>query len=97
METPALGHLMGAYFHQDWDLDGLDDHQTVDAFVRESPGLAGDLPGEVDHVLRQMPDEAQVQAYLEALGCDIRPPDGSYRTWLTQLAAYAREALTHPH
>jgi hypothetical protein len=94
MNTPALGHLMGAYFHQDWDLDGLDDRQTVEAFVRESPGVAADLPDEVEHVLAQMSDEAQLEAYLEALGCDVLPPDGSYRTWLTQLAAYARKALT---
>jgi hypothetical protein len=92
MNTPALGHLMGAYFHQDWDLDGLDDRQTVEAFVRESPGLADALPGEVDQVLTHMPDEAQVEAYLEELGCDVLPPDGSFRTWLTQLAAYTREA-----
>jgi hypothetical protein len=41
-----------------------------------------------------MSDEAQLEAYLEALGCDVLSPDASYRTWLTQLAAYAREART---
>ena len=30
--TPSLDHLLGAYFHQDWSLDGTE-NQAVETFV----------------------------------------------------------------
>ena len=34
-QREALSQLMGAYFHQDWDLDGGRVSDTVTAFLRE--------------------------------------------------------------
>lgn len=91
MDTPALRRLMGAYFNQDWDLEYADSQTTVSAFLRDSPHLAPALVAEINEVLRL--DEGQVADLLENLGCDVAPSptsDGSYRVWLTELAAYAR-------
>lgn len=96
MDRPALHHLMGAYYHQDWDLDYDTDEATVQAFMRETPDVAGDLPREISEVLSNTPAEADVKELLLSLGCEVDPSptsNGSYRTWLAELAAYARQAL----
>lgn len=87
---------MGAYYHQDWDLDYDSDEETVQGFVVETPDVADQLPREIAKVLLATPLDADVEALLIALGCEVDPSptsDGSYRTWLTELAAYARDAL----
>jgi hypothetical protein len=56
LEMRALRQLMGAYLHQDFDLDGTVEDK-VDLFVAGSPGLATQRPGEVAHVLDQSPSE----------------------------------------
>lgn len=96
MELPALQQLMAAYLHQDWDLDYDTDEETIRAFVLETPDVASDLPREISDVLSTVSAEADVEALLVSLGCQVDPSptsNGSYRTWLTELAAYAREAL----
>jgi hypothetical protein len=86
---------MGGYFHQDWDTYGPDSRAVVELYVTDDPELASRLPEEVARVLRDHPDEQEVQRLALALGCetDALSPSGSYRTWLTELAAYARDAL----
>lgn len=99
MSPPALRELMNGYFHQDWDTYGSDDEQVVRVFVADDRQLAATLPDEIDVLLSGSASEAELEGVLRSLGCETDPfsADGSYRTWLTQLAAYAREALTHPH
>jgi hypothetical protein len=86
---------MGGYFHQDWDTFGLDSRAVVELFVTDDPELARLLPDEVAEALEDHPDEREVQDLVLALGCetDALTLTGSYRTWLTELAAYARDAL----
>jgi hypothetical protein len=96
VELPALRHLMGAYYHQDWDLDYADDESTILAFIAETPDLADSLPREITKASMTSPREEDVEALLTSLGCQVDPSPsstGSYRTWLTELAAYARDAL----
>ena len=95
MSSPALTELMNGYFHQDWDTYGSDDEQVVRVFVADDPDLAAALPAEIETLLRGSVPEAELGRLLRSLGCETDPfsPDGSYRTWLTQLAAYAREAI----
>jgi hypothetical protein len=50
METPALEHLLGAYFHQDWDSDGTE-AEVLALFISDEPDLAARLPHEVGSVL----------------------------------------------
>jgi hypothetical protein len=96
MSLAALSELMNGYFHQDWDTYGADDEQVVRVFVADDPELAALLPDEIDVLLRGSVSEAELETLLRSFGCETDPfsTDGSYRTWLTQLAAYAREALT---
>ncbi len=87
MDTPALEQLMGAYLHQDYDLVG-DVWDNVDVFVARSPNLAPLLPAEVTWALQAFPNESELEAFLDRLGCQLLPEeeDGGYRGWLTKMA-----------
>ena len=92
METPMLRQLMAAYFYQDWDLDNEDEWSTVDEFLTEEPGALA-IADEIDLVLHRLTTEQEIADFLESAGSFYTPAEGgSYRAWLTQLAAYAREA-----
>lgn len=93
MDTPALDQLMGAYFHQDWDLDGTE-WAVVEEFLTDEPDLAADLPTEIDRVLTTVRDEGDLERLLDAKGCSYwaDPARGGYRQWLTEIAAHARRA-----
>lgn len=91
-ESPALWHLMGAYLHQDYDLDGTID-DNIDLFVVDTPDLAPALPAEVERALRELSTEAELEAFVDDLGCQVLPPRGlTYREWLTQIADRVRAA-----
>jgi hypothetical protein len=93
--TPALGQLMGAYFHQDWDVEANDDRGIVDLFIRGEPALAVQLPAEIDRVLRELDSEDELRHYLlEELGSYyLADSDGNtYRTWLTRIAEQVRRS-----
>lgn len=85
METPALTQLMGAYLHQDYDLVG-DEWDNLNAFIEESSILAAQLPDEVAWALRAHQDEPHLALFVETLGCQLAPPAGGYRAWLTEIA-----------
>ena len=91
MDTPALYHLMGAYFHQDWDLDGTED-EVVDAFLAGEPRFAPLLAREIEAVLETCTTERELEELLDTLGGSYRPDptSGSYRGFLTRIAARAR-------
>ena len=86
---------MAGYFHQDWDSYGPDSRAVTEVFASEWPALAAQLSDEVDVALAEHGTDEDMEAFLEGLGCqtDAMTPSGSYRTWLTELAAYARDAL----
>jgi hypothetical protein len=91
MNTPALEHLMGAYFHQDFhDLYG-GVWETLEAFAADSPNEACRLPGEIAGLLGSHPSEDAIDDYLDRLGCEYqpRPEDGGYRGWLEEIARRA--------
>lgn len=95
MRTPALEQLMGAYFHQDWELFGSTHMEVVDYFVEDDPDLAATLPAEIALVLERLPSDTAVHQYLDSLGCQIliRSEDG-YREWLADIAARVQERLS---
>ena len=91
--TPALWHLLGAYYNQDWSDFYSNDKETVDAFVAESDDLVPKLPGEIDRILAALPDDSELEAYLDSQGCEYLPQgDLGYRTWLEQIAERVRAA-----
>lgn len=88
MNTPALAHLMGAYFHQDFhDLYG-GVWQTLAAFTSDSPVEAAELPREIARVLNAYESDHEIEGYLDRLGCEYRPEagQGGYRAWLEDIA-----------
>ena len=92
MRTPALEHLMGAYFHQDWTLSGDTHMGVVDQFVRDEADLAARLPLEILHVLSETPDDDELETLLESMGCEVypQPRELGYRRWLSAIADRAR-------
>jgi hypothetical protein len=92
MRTPALKLLLGAYFHQDWFDEFADEDAAVDAFVKGEPHLRGQLQAEIDDLVANM-DEAQLQTYLESIGCEYLPSEAmGYRGWIGQIATHLRAA-----
>lgn len=98
MDTPALAHLVSAYFHQDWMHEFADEWASVDAFVTGAPDLAPGLPDDVARVLIEHPSESAVEEYLDALGCEYTadPATGGYRAWLTEIARRVTAATSRP-
>ena len=86
---------MAGYFHQDWDSYGPDSRAVVEVFVADDPELAAQLSDDVDAALAEHRTDEDMEMFVDGLGCqtDAMTPSGSYRTWLTELAAYARDAL----
>ena len=98
METPALEHLLGAYFHLDWYYEHGDEWANVDDFIAGAPSLVGQLPGEISEVLDAYPDEADLKAYLLSLGsCYTTDAAGGYRGWLSEIARRVSQAVGQPH
>jgi hypothetical protein len=90
--TPALWHLVGVYFNQDWPEDYGTDEASVDAFIAESDDLVALLPDEITRVLDDHPTERELKGYLDTQGCEYRPVGKTYRAWLTQIADRVRQA-----
>ena len=80
-----LEHLIGAYFHQDWDLEHATREKAVAEFVCRSPQRAATVPREIDDLLASSSDEELV-ARLHAMGFDDAPPDGD-RSFLDDVRA----------
>ena len=96
-DTPALDHLLGAYFHEDWNLDGTAE-QVISSFIRDEPDLGAALPLEIDLLLATTPDESDVERVLERKGCYYWPdPTRGYRGWLAEVAGHARRASVPDH
>lgn len=92
-ELPALAQLMGAYFHQDWDLDSPDEWAVLEMFIAGEPALASALPDEIDSVLAAGPDEDQLkELVIDRLGGSFLADwdGGTYRGWLAEIASRAR-------
>ncbi|HEU5038930.1 MAG TPA: contact-dependent growth inhibition system immunity protein [Nocardioides sp.] len=95
-EPEALVHLMGAYFHQDWDLDHSDEWEVLLAFERDEPELSRQLPDEIAQVLARFQAEPELEQYLvRGLGADYnaRYNGGTYRAWLQQISDRVRATL----
>lgn len=90
MEYPALYQLLGAYFHQDWSLDGTE-LGVLDTFISDEPDLARGLPREVAKTLSTNPSESELEKSLFQLGSyyAAQPADGGYRGFLERIAERA--------
>jgi hypothetical protein len=91
---PDLAHLLGAYFHEDFDMYG-DEWGVVDAFVSANPARARRVPEQIARLLEDFPFESDVARFTDESGCAYLPPgDGdAYRTWLNEVSAYLSQQL----
>ena len=95
MSSPALEHLVDAYFHQDWFAEHQDEWANVQDFIDREPAFAPLLPGEIGQVLADLTSDDQVKAYLDELGSCYTTSDGQggYREWLREVARRVEAGL----
>jgi hypothetical protein len=84
-----LEHLIGAYFHQDWNFVYATRKEAIADFVGRSPDRAASVPGEIDELLASTGDDEDLAHRLTAMGLDDAPPDGE-RAFLTELRTHLR-------
>lgn len=91
---PDLAHLLGAYFHQDFDMYG-DEWGVVDAFIARNPARAERVPDQISQLLHDFASESDVEAFADAYGCAYLPEgrDDPYRNWLAAVASYVTRRL----
>lgn len=96
METPALEHLMGAYFHQDFDLQG-GLWGTLELYLSDERETARLLPDEIRQLLATVASDAEIEPYLGRLGSCVYLGNSelTYRAWLEEIARRAA-ALSEP-
>jgi hypothetical protein len=86
---PSLRQLMGAYFHQDWDLSGPGWRDVIAEYVAdEGPEAARLAADEIAILLRDTPDDGELRRIvLDALDCCYLPEPGglTMRAWLTEM------------
>ena len=91
---PTVRQFLGAYLHQDWDIDYPTAAAAVAAAIRDFSSV-GDLPA-VERELAEIDrtDDATVETILGRV-CDYHPAgDGlSYREWLSQVLSSVRTEL----
>jgi len=94
VDTPALDHLLGSYFHQDWRRDGTE-HEVLETFMADEPDLAVALPPEIDDLLSGVPADEDLGRVLLDKGGQYAPrsPAGGSRAWLQEVARLARAHL----
>ena len=80
-----LEHLIGAYFHQDWNLVHGTREEAVADFVRRAPQRAATVPDEIDALLESTDDELSER--LASMGFDDAPADGD-RAFLVELRTH---------
>ncbi|CAM3588578.1 contact-dependent growth inhibition system immunity protein [Nocardioides zeicaulis] len=94
----ALEYLMGAYFHQDYDIDGGTSADTVASFTRERTELVRSCVDDIETLLSQSLPEGELRAMLHAWGCDYvaGDHDQDYRDWLREIRDQLDEHLGQP-
>ena len=92
----AVKYLMGAYFHQDWVMDGGKSSDTIASFLHERRELVVQCADEIDELLQHAFSEGGLAAQLDAWGCDYYAgdTDQDYRQWLDEVRQQIRTALT---
>ncbi|WP_083407541.1 contact-dependent growth inhibition system immunity protein [Mycolicibacterium rutilum] len=93
--SPALRHLFGAYFHEDWVMEAADWQGVIDSYVRdEQPpaDLLRSLGQEIDDLSAEGGEDNMERLVTRTLGANYYPlPELTYTAWLGQVAARLRQ------
>ena len=83
----GIEQLVGAYFHQDWVMDGGKVSDTVRAFLSEPRRLVVATVDEIDTLLDEPMPEGALEAQLDEWGCQYYAgdTDDDYRRWLAEI------------
>lgn len=84
-----LKHLIGAYFHQDWNHVYRTREEALADFVRRAPERAETVPGEIDELLESTPGDEALTTRLANMGFDDAPPEGD-RAFIVDLQTRLR-------
>ena len=86
-QYPALWQFFGAYLHQDWREEYDSPSAALRDFVSASPGLAVELPAELERVLASTADDDALEEALVDLGSFFVPSRAGQnpRDWLLAL------------
>lgn len=90
-----LERILGAWLHQDWQLDFDDWRSANRAGARAQPALqVQKAVSELEGLLATEMSETELSGLLERFGCEFDPTASglTYRAWLTEV----REVLVAP-
>jgi hypothetical protein len=94
---PALDQFIGAYFHQDWDLDHGTEFEVIDYYIKTSwRGEVERVIEEIARLLREYPT-----GLLAAFNAEFTPDiiiganDEEARTWLIRTRDQLQSDLKH--
>ena len=92
--SSELEQFLGAYFHQDWDLEADDWQGIIDSCVNADPVAEPlrVLAQEIDDVRASRSEPDLTQFLIRGVGVcyDPRPKD-TFKEWLGQIAARLRK------
>lgn len=95
-DLEALHQLLGAYLYEDWDIDYGDPWKAVEAFVREEPEYAPNLPADIRRAVAESNTDAELEKRLDKFGLGYAATTAgwsSYGTWLLAVADRVEEIL----
>lgn len=97
---PTLWHFFGAYLHEDWQDDYVDEWAAVRGFIADGPAEdAQRFQTEISMLLAEHPSEDAVRGVvLDELGSYylVDQAGWKYRDWLRALSDHASKAVGHP-
>lgn len=92
--SSELEQFLGAYFHQDWDLEADDWQGIVDNYVNANPVAESlrALAQEIDDVRASRSEPDLTQFLIRGVGICYDPrAEVTFKEWLAQIAARLRK------
>jgi hypothetical protein len=100
-DLEQLRQFLGAYFHQDWELDAPDARAIVERFIvdHSDPTELTNLAALIDQYVESHDDKSLEHSLVSELWCFYTPSaDGiSARGWPKAVAARFRDAAVADH
>ncbi len=94
--TPREGleYLVGAYFHQDWDIDGATSRAVLHHFASDNElAIVRAARDGAAELRAESLMEYELQARLEAFGIGYYPVGSNYEEWLDEVVAVLTSRL----